>query len=367
MRARVRLWGGACPRVGNRRATWRERQGLLLEVFDQEGRRGVGEATPLPGFSGDSLEECQKALEAWCRALPLKVNMADFAGYPAVMPSPPAARFAVESALLDAQGKRGEPPVPVTGLFSSPRGGPIYVSKLLYESNFSSMVEQLRGGVTAGFHTFKLKVGGEGKFADDLRLVRDLRQAVPGSWRLRLDANGSWDLQHAPRYLEQLANWQVELVEDPVPPSQLPHLGAGPIPIAADEALKEERLHLPLLRSGSCQIWVLKPTLVGGFRRCRELSLLAKEFGVGTLFSHSFEGPVGLAAVRAVARLWGWAPQPRGDSFQPGSRGEVRRGDCLAHGVDLHPALAAFPPLAVPGGAAAELDRWEAGGLGVEP
>ncbi len=367
VRAQVRVWGGKCPAVGNRRLTWRERHGVLLEVFDAEGHRGLGEASPLPGFSPDTLQQCHEALAAWCRSLPQTVNMAYLQKLPLVMPEPPAARFAVETALLDLQGRR-DPVVPVTRLLCRELSHRVHVSRLLSGRRVDPLARQVRRGLEEGFWTFKLKVGGTASFAQDLRLVSQLREAVPGNWRLRLDANGSWSLGEAPGWLEKLAPWRIELVEDPVPAHELPDLGPGPIPVAADKALQEEKIRRRLLRSSSCRLWVLKPTVIGGFQRCREVQEQAGEHGIQCLFSHCFEGPVGLAAVRAVALCLGDARHAgAGAATAGGDLRALTREEVYAHGVDLHPALAAFPPLPVPGDGAACLEPVsEGGGLGVE-
>lgn len=389
VRGRVRVWGGACPTVANQRQTWRERWGLLLEVFDEAGARGVGEASPLPSFSRDTLEACRQALEAWCGALPLPVNMSYMVRPPAVMPLPPAARFAVESALLDLQGKRGDLPVPVTRLLCRELYGPIYVSKLLSGRRVDSLATQVRRGLAQNFCTFKLKLGGVGYVSEDVKLIERLRAAVPGGWRLRVDLNGGWNLEQWQRFHKVFEDAQVELVEDPVRVHELGHVLSSRVPIAIDEPLKREEDVPLLLRARCCSLWVLKPTVLGGFERCRQLRFLAQSQGIKTMVSHCFEGPVGLAAVRAVALLLGWAEHPAAhgadeaqasapdaakaaEELGPPARidgfgGTLRWQDWYAQGVDLHPALTAFPPLPVPGGGAAELFPWEAGGLGVEP
>ncbi len=389
VRGQVQVWGGPCPQVGNRRQKWRERWGVLLEVFDEEGRRGLGEASPLPGFSRDTLEECRVALTAWCRALPMTVNMFYFQKPPAVLPLPPAARFAVETALLDLQGKRGDLPVPVTRLLCRELYGPIYVSKLLSGRRVDSLAAQVRRGLAQNFCTFKLKLGGVGYVTEDVKLIEGLRAAVPGGWRLRVDLNGGWSLEQWQRFHAVFEDAQVELVEDPVPVHELGHVVPSRVPIAIDEPLKHEEDVPLLLRARCCSLWVLKPTVLGGFERCRQLRVLAQSRGIQTIVSHCFEGPVGLAAVRAVALLLGGAEHPTAhgadeaqapppdaagaaEELGPPARidgfgGTVRWQACYAQGVDLHPALTAFPPLPVPGGGAAELFPWMAGGLGVEP
>ena len=48
--------------ASNASRAWRERRGLLLEICDREGRIGQGEASPLPGFSSDTLAEARADL-----------------------------------------------------------------------------------------------------------------------------------------------------------------------------------------------------------------------------------------------------------------------------------------------------------------
>ena len=44
------------------------RDGFLVEVEDEAGLRGFGEATPLPSFGTEELAKCQQTLEASFRA-----------------------------------------------------------------------------------------------------------------------------------------------------------------------------------------------------------------------------------------------------------------------------------------------------------
>src|SRR5690606_32701588 len=48
----------------NARTSWQERDGAILCVSDDDGRVGVGEASPLPGFSPDTIDACTEALGA---------------------------------------------------------------------------------------------------------------------------------------------------------------------------------------------------------------------------------------------------------------------------------------------------------------
>ncbi len=115
--------------ASNASRAWRERRGLLLELCDREGRIGQGEASPLPGFSSDTLAEARADL--------LDV---DWAGLPDLDPcdgllddigaalsaaglNAPAARFAAETAFLDLAGQAAGLPVHLMLAGTGPGGG----------------------------------------------------------------------------------------------------------------------------------------------------------------------------------------------------------------------------------------------------
>ncbi len=63
--ARLLRLGGRLPlAISNSGASWTTRHGLLLQLFCEEGLFGQGEASPLPGYSRDTIEECEAALTA---------------------------------------------------------------------------------------------------------------------------------------------------------------------------------------------------------------------------------------------------------------------------------------------------------------
>ena len=50
------------PRARDARRNWSTRESLLLRISDSAGRSGIGEASPLPGYSRDRLAEAEAAL-----------------------------------------------------------------------------------------------------------------------------------------------------------------------------------------------------------------------------------------------------------------------------------------------------------------
>ena len=87
--------------------------------------------------------------------------------------------------------------------------------------------------------TVKVKVGG-GSLADDADRVAAVRAALGPAGRIRLDANGAWDVDTAVVAIDRLAGFDLELVEQPV--ADLADLARVrrrvAVPVAADESLR---------------------------------------------------------------------------------------------------------------------------------
>jgi O-succinylbenzoate synthase len=150
--------------------------------------------------------------------------------------------------------------------------------------------------IASGCGTVKIKIGDAG----DERRVRSVREAVGPSTRLRLDANGAWDVELAARRLRAFAPLDIELVEDPV--ASLSDLAAlrliSPIPIAAEMSVRTVDDARVLRRLDAADALVLKPQRIGGTRAALRA---AEAAGVPAIASSALESSVGLATVLALA------------------------------------------------------------------
>lgn len=291
----LRRVAGAATGAGNRRQSWPERQGLLLELEGAGGRRGVGEASPLPGFSRDGLALAEAELLGWLARLPRPLSEVAEVFAAAGELASPAARFAAETALLDLLGQ--ERGVPLHRLLAGARPFPAslpLVHLLPLEGAPAAAARLLAEGV----RHFKIKVGGP-DFAAELALLAELR-GLGRQLELRLDANGGWAGEDREARIAALTPYQPELLEEPGGSFEL----AAPFPLALDESLADPavRAALPdLLRRGDFRVLILKPMALGGFAVCLELARIAAAAGGAVVVSHLFDGPVGLAAAAHLA------------------------------------------------------------------
>ncbi len=271
--------------------------GLVLELRDPTGRVGRGEAAPLPGYSPDSVAECRDALEPFLDsplALPLEADpIAAIGERVATIPARcPAARCAADCALLDLAGQLLDRPV---WQLLGGRAGTRIEANALVDSMAAA-----RAALAGGFTTLKLKVGRR-PWPEELELLRRLRGELGDSVALRLDANRRWSVDQARAALADLAALAPEFVEEPVAAGDLPRLGPSPVPLAVDESLSGELPDLTALGRHGVVAAVLKPMLLGGLLRCRELADAARRSGLDPVVGHMNGGPIELRAATELA------------------------------------------------------------------
>lgn len=151
------------------------------------------------------------------------------------------------------------------------------------------------------WRTVKIKVAERGQsLDDDLARVRTVREAHPDA-RIRIDANGGWDVDQAERALRALSVFGIEYAEQPVPTvEELSQLRRryDAIPIAADESIRKAEDPIRVARMGAADVIVVKAQPLGGVRRALEV---IGEAGLPAVVSSALETSVGLAEGVALA------------------------------------------------------------------
>lgn len=271
----------------------RQRSALVVEVETANGARGSGEAAPLTGRSIDTLDDAVRAADALEARIPFEVGdgTGAIAAFVEELTPAPAARFAIETALLEAlAAERGGSLTSLLEALVAP-GPPGPPPSVVVDT-----VDEARQAALYGVPALKLKVGPTG----DLERVRAISAAAPRT-RLRLDANRAWPRDTVVDRLAALADLPVDYIEEPC--AEAHELLGEPLafPIALDESLaglSDADLDAAF-RSPSLGALVLKPTLLG-LSRTLALAARARAAGVPALVTHCLESPVGRAAVAAV-------------------------------------------------------------------
>lgn len=151
----------------------------------------------------------------------------------------------------------------------------------------------------AGYPCVKLKVGRRAP-DEDVDRVAAVRDMVTPSTRVRVDANGAWDLDTAVSTLSRLARFDVELAEQPV--ASLDDLARVrrrvPVAVAADECVRgvDDARRLRSLDAADAVVVKVQP--LGGVRAALDVAQAA---AVPAIVTSMMETSVGIAAGVALA------------------------------------------------------------------
>ncbi len=153
----------------------------------------------------------------------------------------------------------------------------------------------------SGCRTAKVKVAEPGQaHADDVERVAAVRDALGPHGRIRVDANGGWDVEQAAGMLARLLPFGLEYAEQPCATlDELARLRRlVDVPLAADESIRKASDPLAVRAAGAADIVVLKVAPLGGVRPALEV---ARACGLPVVVSSAVESSVGLAAGVALA------------------------------------------------------------------
>jgi O-succinylbenzoate synthase len=206
--------------------------------------------------------------------------------------------------------------------------------------------------VAAGITTVKVKVG-DGPLTADADRVAAVRDALGPAGRMRLDANGAWDVDTAVTALACLAAFDLELVEQPVADLEdlaLVRRRVG-VAVAADESLRTMVDARRLAALDAADAVVVKVQPLGGVWPALRLIEAA---GVPAIVSSLYETSIGLAAGVALAAALPELPYACGLGTATLLAGDVVVDPLIPHGGVL--------PVRRPEPDPALLARW-----GIEP
>ncbi|SIO08817.1 o-succinylbenzoate synthase [Agromyces cerinus] len=149
-----------------------------------------------------------------------------------------------------------------------------------------------------GCRTAKVKVAGSDQtLAQDVARVRAVREALGPEGRIRVDANGGWNVDEAEHAIHALAPFDLEYVEQPCASVEelaeirrrTKYMG---LPIAADESVRRADDPLAVAEAGAADLLVIKAQPLGGIHRALEL---IGRTGLPVVVSSALDTSIGLS------------------------------------------------------------------------
>jgi O-succinylbenzoate synthase len=156
----------------------------------------------------------------------------------------------------------------------------------------------------AGCRTAKVKVAEPGQtLADDIARVRAVREVMGAEGRIRVDANGLWNVDEAEHAVHALNEFDLEYVEQPCASvdeladlrRRVKYMG---IPVAADESVRKSSDPLAVARAKAADLLVIKAQPLGGVTHALQIVTAA---GLPVVVSSALDTAVGLSQGAALA------------------------------------------------------------------
>lgn len=301
---REHRWRGLTEQIGGY---------VLVEVEDEEGWTGWGEATALGSWGGDYGAHDGETPEGVEHVLHDLVaprvlgSVTDrhtlLAAASGAVRGHPYAMTAFEESLLDLLARRLG--LPVYELLGGRRRDAVPIAHSIGLLADDEVLAEADAVAAAGIGTIKLKVG---EVAErDVRVVRAAADVLDGRAALAIDANQGWGTAtEAERVLRRLADVPLRYVEQPVEGARQLALLAPrvPFPLMADESAWTAHDVFDLARADACRLVSIYTTKPGGLHRAMVADAVASTAGLGTNVNGSGETGVGnLANLHLAAAM----------------------------------------------------------------
>jgi muconate cycloisomerase len=277
---------------------------VLVRLRCSDGIEGIGEATTIGGLSygPESPEGIKLAIDTYFTPLLLKAE----ASRPAqnmerinrAIVGNNFAKCAIETALLDAMGKRIG--LPVSELLGGRRRDNLPVAWTLASGDTAKDIAEAQAMLSRGRHRiFKLKIGKRSVEADAAH-VSAIKAALGDQASVRVDVNQAWDEAAATKGVALLEAAGCDLVEQPV----AAHLRGAMarlaqrfiVPIMADEALTGPASAFNFAADAAADVFAVKIQQSGGLYAAAQVGAIADAAGIGLYGGTMLEAGVATAA-----------------------------------------------------------------------
>ncbi len=275
---------------------------MLVKVYCSDGVVGIGEGTTIAGmaYGPESPEAMKLSIDAYFAPAMIGQDatrvQALMAHVGKLVKVNHFAKSALETALLDAHGKRLG--VPVSELLGGRRRDRVPVAWTLASGDTDRDIAEAEQMLQERRHRiFKLKIGARDPKVD-IAHVAAIKRAVGDRGAVRVDVNMAWSETQAAWAIPALAEAGCELVEQPVASAAaLARLMRRfPVALMADEVLQGPDTAFEIARQHGADVFAIKIEQNGGLFAAQRVAAIADAAGI-----ELYGGTMLEAAVSTVA------------------------------------------------------------------
>ena len=285
-------------------ATMRVQSMVLVRLRCSDGIEGLGEATTIGGltYGAESPEGIKLALDTYLEPLLIGLDAtrpaAAMERISRAVVGNHFAKCAVETALLDAQGRRCG--LPMSELVGGRLRDRLPVLWTLASGDTTCDIAEAEDMLDRRRHNaFKLKIG-KRALQDDVAHVATIKRALGDRASVRVDVNQAWSESDAKRGIAMLADVGCDLVEQPVARANRPGMtrltAQARIAIMADEGLNGPEDAFAHAAEAAADVFAVKIATSGGLSAAKRVGAIADAAGKALYGGTMLEGGVGTVA-----------------------------------------------------------------------
>jgi L-alanine-DL-glutamate epimerase-like enolase superfamily enzyme len=273
------------------RSTTEVKKNVIVQIDE-----GIGEAAPSAyyGENAETVIECLEKVKDQIGDDPFQIESI-LSNLNEKITGNFSAKAGIDIALHDLIGKRLN--IPLYKLLGLNGKAPIVTSYTIGIDTPEKMKEKTKEA--KDFLIYKVKVGVE----NDIEMVKAVREMTDA--KIRVDANAGWTADEAIKKINQLKEYDIEFVEQPIDPENKEGLKKikknVKVPIIIDEHLMTSKDILQFV--GLCDGINIKLAKCGGIREALGMIQVARSHDLLVMIGCMIESSVGITAAAHIGSL----------------------------------------------------------------
>ena len=266
------------------------RSGWYLKI-SSEGYQGIGEIAPLENFSPDYNYLIEKKITKIIQ-LSSDFSLDEMCKYISdELISFPSIQFGFETAIYDILSK-------VKNLSLSR-----FWNRDSLDKVFCNSIANINQSIANINNVVKIKISSLS--IEQYKFFFDKILNLNPSIKFRLDFNGSLNLKNAKKWIQELTNYNIDYIEQPLPKEQMVELADlcnfSNIPIAVDESITDLASAYKIIENNAADIFIIKPMISGGYFNSKKIIELGNDNNIRSIITTSLETEIGFLANLHIA------------------------------------------------------------------
>ena len=278
-------------------------ENVIIKINTSNGLTGYGECSPFMTINGESMDTCFVVAQYLANILKGK-DALDIESCVVAMDNMIYANSSIKSAfdiaLYDIAAQNAG--LPLYAFLGGSKSKEIITDYTVSIDEPKKMAADAVKIKANGFQVIKVKLGQQQKDVERIRLIRE---AVGMGIPIRIDANQGWDVAGTIRILNELAVYNIQHCEEPIPRWNYMELAAirkqSPIKIMADESCCDHHDAKRLIDLNACDYFNVKLGKSGGIFKALKIIKLAEAEGIKIQLGGFLESRLAFTAAAHLA------------------------------------------------------------------